>query len=77
MDSEKAIFVKVDAIVLEYNEGKAGPSKLKGLCGVSKYPTFQIWKKSTLVDEIVGMTLSDMRTFFLWIAVSAFAGMEF
>jgi thiol-disulfide isomerase/thioredoxin len=49
-----AIFVKVDAIVLEYNDGKAGPSKLKDKCGVNKYPTFQVWKEGSLVGEIVG-----------------------
>ena len=51
---DKAIFIKIDAIVLEYNDGKAGPSKLKGKCGVCKYPTFQVWKDGTLVGEIIG-----------------------
>jgi len=52
---DKAIFIKIDAIVLEFNDGKAGPSKLKGKCGVSKYPTFQVWKDGTLVGEIIGV----------------------
>ncbi len=41
-------------IVLDAFAGKSGPSNLKAMCGVSKYPTFQVWKQSTLVDEIVG-----------------------
>ena len=52
--ADKATFVKIDAIVLEYNDGKAGPSNLKSACGVTKYPTFQVWKQGTLVCEVVG-----------------------
>ena len=51
---DKTIFIKIDAIVLEYNDGKGGPNKLKGKGGVSKYPTFQVWKDGTLVGEIIG-----------------------
>ena len=51
---DSAIFAKVDAIVLEYNDGKSGPSNLKGVCGVEKYPTFQVWKEGVLVGEIIG-----------------------
>eukprot|EP00961_Rhodomonas_salina_P190908 2575925-Rhodomonas_salina.1 len=51
---DECIFVKVDGLVLEYNDGKAGPGGLKKRVGVTKYPTFQVWKDRYLVAEIVG-----------------------
>mmetsp|Transcript_6180 Transcript_6180/g.12505 ORF Transcript_6180/g.12505 Transcript_6180/m.12505 type:complete len:249 (-) Transcript_6180:4-750(-) len=51
---DECIFVKVDGLVLEYNDGKAGPGGLKKRVGVSKYPTFQVWKERVLVAEIIG-----------------------
>lgn len=37
-----ATFVTIDALSVEYNQGKAGPNALKKKAGVSKYPTFQV-----------------------------------
>jgi len=52
--ADVATFVKVDALLVEYNEGKAGKNAIMKKAGVVQYPTYQVWKQRQLVGEIVG-----------------------
>jgi len=61
MDS--CMFVKADGLLIEYNDGKSGSGTLKFAIGIEKYPTFQVWKKRTLVAEIVGAQDFEPRDF--------------
>lgn len=39
---DTCIFAKADGLLVEYNDGRSGPSNLKSRAGIVKYPTFQV-----------------------------------